>query len=362
MSTMKKVFTLEGISYPLNTEKPEFVPEAKDFLKGAVDSRNLKAVMASLNLEPPVPVLFEGPTGSGKTATVRWLASQTKNSYRRIQLNGSTNIDNFVGKWLINEKGTYWVDGILTDAMKKGHWLLLDELNAALPEILFVLHSILDDDRCLILDDKGKEIVEPHPNFRLFAAMNPSQDYAGTKELNRALLDRFMLIQSGYLASDKEGKIVSKHSGITSTLGKIGGRGKTVISRMVELANIIRTKNESAELISICSTRQLIQWSKLCKYLDIKHAAELTIINKCDVEEQERVRDELNKLFTNDETLQKHLDKEEAYKEKEKELAKIAPSLPGISTSDTLIDPDMLKAITIAAKTIADAEIVNDTF
>jgi len=354
MSTMEDVFTLEGISYPVNKEKSEFVPDAANFLKGSVNSLNLKAVMANLNLEPPVPVLFEGPTGSGKTATVRWLAAQTNNSYRRIQLNGSTNIDNFVGKWLINEKGTYWVDGILTDAMKKGHWLLLDELNAALPEILFVLHSILDDDRCLILDDKGKEVVAPHPNFRLFAAMNPSQDYAGTKELNRALLDRFTLIQAGYLPADKEGKIVSKHSGISKTLGVTGTRGQSVIKRMVELANIIRKKNKEAELISICSTRQLIQWAKLCKYLDIKHAAELTIINKCDVEEQERVSAELNKLFANDETLQKHLDRAAEYKI---ELAKKKDTKLPLGLD---MDEEMLKAVTIAAKSIPEGMSVFD--
>lgn len=343
---MADVFTLEGISYPINTAKSEFIPDAGNFVKGSIDSKNLKAIMASINLDPPIPVLFEGPTGCGKTATVRWLASQTKNAYRRIQLNGSTTIDNFVGKYLINDKGTFWIDGILTDAMRKGHWLLLDELNAALPEILFVLHSILDDDRCLILDDKGKEVVEPHPNFRLFAAMNPSQDYAGTKELNRALLDRFTLIQSGYPSAAKEGSIVSKHSGITKTLGVIKGQGKSVVGRMVELANIIRKKNKDQELLSVCSTRQLIQWSKLCKYLDIKHAAELVIINKCDSEEQTEIRDELNKLFANDETLQKHLDNAEAHKN----------SATPNATSNS-VDPEMLKALRIAEKNIINANV-----
>ena len=49
-------------------------------------------------------------------------------------------------------------------------------------------------------------IVRPHPNFRLFASMNPSEEarYGGTKMLNEALLDRFpMVIRMEYLAGGR---------------------------------------------------------------------------------------------------------------------------------------------------------------
>ena len=139
-----------------------------------------------------LPALLVGETGVGKTAAVRHLAARTRNSLRRVNVNGSMTAEDFVGQLLVNEKGTYWNDGVLTDAMRNGYWIVIDEINAASAEILFVLHSLLDDDRYIVLTGKpDREIVKAHPNFRLFATMNPPERYQGTKDLNKALMSRF---------------------------------------------------------------------------------------------------------------------------------------------------------------------------
>jgi midasin (ATPase involved in ribosome maturation) len=157
----QKLFKLGGIALPYNTRKTPYVPVVENFVENALDKKNIKAVMGSV-LDNEA-ILLVGPTGCGKTTTVKWLASQTNNSYRRIQLTGGTGVDNLVGKWLINSQGTYWEDGILTEAMRNGYWVLLDELNAVLPEVLFVINSVLDGDRELILDEKSRERVKAHP-------------------------------------------------------------------------------------------------------------------------------------------------------------------------------------------------------
>lgn len=139
-----------------------------------------------------LPTLLIGDTGVGKTAAVRHLAARTRNSLRRVNVNGSMTAEDFVGQLLVNEKGTYWNDGVLVDAMRHGYWLVIDEINAASAEILFVLHSLLDDDRYIVLTGKpDREIVKAHPNFRVFATMNPPERYQGTKDLNKALMSRF---------------------------------------------------------------------------------------------------------------------------------------------------------------------------
>lgn len=294
-----KEFKIGDAKMPINARDNDYAPseDSKFVLDKASEAIAEKVLKGA---EKDMPVLLIGPTGCGKTSTVKYLAEQTNNGYRRIQLNGSTGIDSFVGRWLINKDGTFWVDGILTDAMRKGHWLLLDEINAALPEILFVMHSIMDDDRRLILDEKDGEMVQPHPDFRLFAAMNPSDEYAGTKELNAALKDRFpIVLEVEYPEEKHEIAIICSHTDLEDK-DMSDGR-ESYAKRMVKFANIIRKHNKDQNMLFHCSTRQLIYWAKLAKDFGVKKAAQMTILNKADIEERKKMVDELNKLFRNDE-------------------------------------------------------------
>src|SRR3990167_8482384 len=150
-----------------------------------------KAHLAVLNdaIQKNNPVLLVGETGTGKTSLVRHLAGMNKRQFLRLNLNGATGVEELIGKYLFENGQTKWVNGSLIEAMIKGWWLLADEINAATPEILFTLHSLLDDDRQIQQKEHTGEIITPHKNFRFFASMNPN--YSGTKELNKALLSRF---------------------------------------------------------------------------------------------------------------------------------------------------------------------------
>lgn len=299
---MKKVFQIGKTEVPINTKDDELVPQEQLFLMEKSREDLVEKILKGVQMN--FPVLLIGQTGSGKTSMVKYLAYKTHNPYRRLQLNGATGIDNFVGRWLINDKGTYWQDGILTMAMRKGEWLLLDELNAALPEILFILHMVMDDEQMLLLDEKDGEIVRPHPNFRLFASMNPSEDYAGTKELNRALVDRFpIILEVAYPEPKEEMAIVSAHTKLKDDREKKEGIiiKKSILERMVELATTLRQMNENALLVFTCSTRQLIYWGKLIPNYGVKKAAEITLLNRADKEDRVKIKDEINKLFRDSE-------------------------------------------------------------
>eukprot|EP00762_Andalucia_godoyi_P001029 ANDGO_02023.mRNA.1 Midasin len=80
-----------------------------------------------------------------------------------------------------------WIDGILAQALKNGEWLLLDEVNMAPGEVLERLAALLDGD--VIVAESTSRIVR-HPDFRLFACMNPGGD-AGKKDLPPQLRTRF---------------------------------------------------------------------------------------------------------------------------------------------------------------------------
>ncbi|CAG8485903.1 6023_t:CDS:10 [Diversispora eburnea] len=85
-----------------------------------------------------------------------------------------------------------FVEGILVKAVTKGEWILLDEINLASTETLECLSSLLQDSEgSLLLTEKGdSKPVKRHPNFRIFACMNPATD-VGKRDLPPGLRSRF---------------------------------------------------------------------------------------------------------------------------------------------------------------------------
>lgn len=73
-----------------------------------------------------------------------------------------------------------------------GDWVLLDEINLATAETLECLSGLLENQQgSLYLLERGdREPVKRHPDFRLFAAMNPATD-VGKKMLPPGLRSRF---------------------------------------------------------------------------------------------------------------------------------------------------------------------------
>nr|XP_060484922.1 midasin-like [Panthera onca] len=84
-----------------------------------------------------------------------------------------------------------FVEGTLAQAVKKGEWILLDEINLAAPETLECLSGLLEGSSgSLVLLDRGDtEPLVRHPDFRLFACMNPATD-VGKRNLPPGIRNR----------------------------------------------------------------------------------------------------------------------------------------------------------------------------
>lgn len=268
-----------------NIDNP-YVPDSQFYLPVGDDlEKTAWAVSKGL------PVILIGETGVGKTLLVRHLAQMTNNGFRRVNLNGMTTVDEFVGKLMINEKGTYWVNGILIDAMESGDWLLIDEINACLPEIAFCLHSLLDDDKMIVLTEYDGRIIKPHPNFRVFASMNPNEDrrYAGTKALNEALLDRFPVsIRMAYLPYEIEVDVVMNQS---------GNMDKELVEKMVKVANDVREAIENEKVFCTFSTRRLIDWARMSAYFNPSESAISSIYGKINEFDAKVIEDIIDNYF-----------------------------------------------------------------
>lgn len=74
----------------------------------------------------------------------------------------------------------FFGSGVLIDAMRKGYWIILDELNLAPTDVLEALNRLLDDNRELFITET-QEVVKAHPRFMLFATQNPPGIYGGRK-------------------------------------------------------------------------------------------------------------------------------------------------------------------------------------
>lgn len=227
--------------------------------------------LLKLAVEKNLPALLIGETGVGKSSLVREQALEHGAKWIRFNLTGETTVDDFVGKYELEGGKTVWRDGVLLQAMKEGQWLIVDEVNVALPEILFVLHSLLDDDKFVMLAMHAGEVVRPHKDFRFFATMNPTDEYAGTKELNKAFQSRFnIVLDIDYPTNKTEANIIAKKTGVQPNEAHI----------MADVASALRKAKATDEIFFTCSTRDLLHWGGLVKDLGMDDAFVVSVLNK----------------------------------------------------------------------------------
>lgn len=340
----------------------EVVPKQRMFYPSGIRHALERAI------EMDMPVLMVGDTGTGKTSFIRELAREHGTELIRLNLTGQTGVDELVGKYLIRAKElldpvtkelkvvseTYWINGPLIEAMESGKWIVFDEVNMGLPEILAKLHSLLDDDKKIFLPEKDSAVIRPHKNFRLFGAMNPSDEYAGTKELNKAFLSRFpVILNVDY--SDNELDILIDRTNIDE---------KTA-SHLVLFAQEIRSGKQKDNLTYTCSTRDLIYCCQLIVGgIAPTDAIQYSLINKAPMEERtalaKMVTVIMGKEYVIEEGGKKYVGIEEVLKEF-KNSAKIMKSLKeradtaekNLTRKDQELEKVKLKCLDLEKKMIA---------
>ncbi len=186
---------VSGISLPVRPDTGEhgFVPTLRPYK----DNKGLLKMLAQASVIEGIPALLIGEAGVGKTSAVKHLAAITNTPLRTVSMNGSMTSEDFLGQVLIKDGSTYWRDGVLVECMRNGYWLNIDEINFSPPEVQQALQTLIDGMNPLgfvvLTDSPTREVVTPHPDFRIFATMNPQERYAGTQEMNRATAGRWAL-------------------------------------------------------------------------------------------------------------------------------------------------------------------------
>ena len=154
-------------------------------------SKNLKDIARIVSARQ-YPILLQGPTSSGKTSLIQWLATTTGNRVYRINNHEHTDLQEYIGTYIPDRNGKLvFQEGLLPRAMRNGDWIILDELNLAPSDVLEALNRVLDDNRELFITET-QTTIKAHPNFILFATQNPPGLYGGRKLLSRAFRNRFI--------------------------------------------------------------------------------------------------------------------------------------------------------------------------
>jgi MoxR-like ATPase/HEAT repeat protein len=137
------------------------------------------------------PLLLMGPTSTGKSFLIKWLAETLGYEHISYTLNPYVSKSELIGGIKPNNQGKFvWQDGIVLKAAKRGTWLVLEELNLATSEVLEILNDYLITGKFTYSENGDQRVVEPSGEFRLFATANPSS-YAQRERLSQVFVSRF---------------------------------------------------------------------------------------------------------------------------------------------------------------------------
>ncbi|SCV04461.1 LAMI_0H16314g1_1 [Lachancea mirantina] len=201
------------------------------------------------------PVLIQGPTSAGKTSMIKYLAQITGNKVVRINNHEHTDLQEYLGTYIADETGSLkFAEGALVEALRKGYWIILDELNLAPTDVLEALNRLLDDNRELLIPET-QEVVHPHPNFMLFATQNPPGLYGGRKILSRAFRNRFLELHFDDIPQDELEIILKERCQIAPSYAK----------KIVEVYRQLSVQRSASRLFeqgnSFATLRDLFRWA-----------------------------------------------------------------------------------------------------
>lgn len=247
----------------------------------------MQATITSIKsvIKAGVPLLLEGPTGTGKTYTIMQLAKEQGKTLHVINVSGELTVDSILGQQTLIDGNIHWRDGVLTQAMRKGDWVLFDELNTALPEVLTVINGVLDDSHSVTLPNAENDRVEAHEDFRFVATQNPAGgNYAGTGRLNDALVNRMVKMTMDYLDFEAEVDALKKHT-------KMADRS---IVTLVKMADYTRRHMDDH-----LSTRDLVKILRLREHgnMSLADAIQTVVLTRFSREEYRQLYEYNNSIM-----------------------------------------------------------------
>lgn len=294
------LFGIESqLKVPCFTERNEHVPEIDDAYK--FNANVTQAILSGFVHNRRVMV--QGMHGTGKSTHIEQIAARLNWPCVRINLDGHISRLDLIGKDAVvlkdNKQVTEFQEGILPWSIQRPIALVFDELDAARPEVMFVIQRILEREGKFTLLDQNK-VLTPNPFFRLFATANTiglgnlTGLYHGTSMMNQAQVDRWNIVaQLNYLPAIEEANIIlSRVPALNNEVGR-----KTVAS-MIALADLTRKGFMSGDISTLMSPRTVIFWAENMQiFHDTAASFRLSFLNKCDEAEYATIAEYYQRAF-----------------------------------------------------------------
>ena len=226
-------------------------------------------------------IMMTGMSGCGKTMSAKALVNALDRPDFYFNM-GATQDPRatLIGNVQFNpESGTYMAESLFVTANQTPNAvILLDELTRAHPDAWNILMPVLDTgQRYLRLDEKEDQAtIKVAEGVTFVATANIGNEYTATRLLDKALLDRFAVIEMDILNDEEEGGLLNY---------MFPNVEKKLLADIASIAHLTRVEsnNDNARIDSGISTRTSVELAGLIyDGFELKDAAEITIYPQYD--------------------------------------------------------------------------------
>ncbi|XP_062522052.1 midasin-like [Corticium candelabrum] len=238
--------------------------------------RNLRSLALAISLQK-CAVLLEGPVGTGKTVLAECMAAVLGRSHYplilKVQLGGHTDSRSLIGMYQCSDRPGefFWQPGVLTEAVTKGYWILLEDIDSAPVELMSLLIPLMETGR-LNIPSYGATL-KATPGFQLIATQRTLS--AGSSRVNLGTQMR----QTNACWSHVVLEPMSNDE-LVQVIGTRFPSLRTSATKLVEIFCFLSTEMHSQPMPSLSRRRDLSlrDLIKLCERLTSKNDGEVMTV------------------------------------------------------------------------------------